>query len=56
MRGRKTILANLAVLLVAWWFRESDFYVDPFVFVVAIAVLNIGLRLITTGPARWRRG
>jgi hypothetical protein len=43
----KTIAANALVLALAYWFRYSGFYVDPLWFVWTIALINIGLRLIT---------
>jgi len=43
----KTIAVNVAVLLLAYWFRWSTFYVDPMWFVWLVAIANIGLRLVT---------
>jgi len=43
----KTIWTNVLILALAYWFRWSDFYVDPMWFVWAVALANIGLRLVT---------
>jgi len=43
----KTLWTNLAIVALAVWFRESDFYIDPMVFVLVIAAVNIWLRLVT---------
>lgn len=52
VRSSKTILTNLFIVGLAVWFRYSDFFVDPLIFIVAIAAVNIGLRAITRGPLR----
>lgn len=50
----KTVAANGLIVGLAYWFRASDFYVDPMRFVVAIALTNIALRAATRVPLYWR--
>jgi hypothetical protein len=44
----RTLWVNLLALLVTWLIGRSDFYVNPQIMIVGMAVLNIGLRFLTT--------
>jgi hypothetical protein len=44
----KTLWVNLLALLATWVIGRSDFYVNPQVMIVGMAVLNVGLRFFTT--------
>ena len=50
----KTVGANVAIVGLAAWCRTSAIYVDPFVFIVAMAVLNLGLRGVSRDRITWR--
>jgi hypothetical protein len=44
----KTLWVNLLALLATWVIGRSDFYVNPQVMIVGMAVLNVGLRFLTS--------